>query len=118
MAVLNTPTAKTKYTGSNMKNNHPQSKTISEHIFNGATTMAGVCVTIIALFRVMKVGISTYADEVLAADTCIFIAAAMLAYIALRREKYTTIETIADILFFLGMGIMMVVGILIVYSTY
>ncbi|HRH49558.1 MAG TPA: hypothetical protein PLP23_12460 [Panacibacter sp.] len=101
-----------------MKMNNRQNKTIAEHIFNGATTMAGVCVTIIALFRVMKMGISTYADEVLAADTCIFIAAAMLAYMALRREKYSTIENIADILFFLGMGIMMVVGILIVYSTY
>ncbi|MEP7317261.1 MAG: hypothetical protein ABI921_00920 [Panacibacter sp.] len=101
-----------------MKMSNRQNKTIAEHVFNGATTMAGVCVTIIALFRVMKMGISTYADEVLAADTCIFIAAAMLAYMALRRENYNIIETIADILFFAGMGIMMVVGILIVYSTY
>lgn len=101
-----------------MKMRNRQNKTIAEHVFNGATTMAGVCVTIIALFRVMKMGISTYADEVLAADTCIFIAAAMLAYMALRKENYNIIETIADILFFAGMGIMMVVGILIVYSTY
>ena len=101
-----------------MKMSNRQNKTIAEHVFNGATTMAGVCVTIIALFRVMKMGISTYADEILAADTCIFIAAAILAYMALRRENYNIIETIADILFFAGMGIMMVVGILIVYSTY
>ncbi|HRI21787.1 MAG TPA: hypothetical protein PLA68_12575 [Panacibacter sp.] len=101
-----------------MKTNNQKQKTIAEHVFNGATTMAGVCVTIIALFRVMKMGISTYADEVLAADTCIFIAAALLSYMALRKDTKTFIENIADILFFLGMAIMMLVGILIVYSTY
>ncbi len=101
-----------------MKNNSYQRKKIAEHIFNGATTMAGVCVTIIALFRVMKMSIGTYADEILAGNTCIFIAAALLSYMALRNENKSRIEDIADILFFVGMGVMMIVGILIVYSTY
>ena len=101
-----------------MKNNNPLRKTIAEHVFNGATTMAGVCVTIIALFHVMKMSIGTYADELLAANTCIFITAALFSYMALRKENKSRIEDIADILFFIGMGIMMVVGILIVYGTY
>ena len=62
-------------------------KRIAEHIFNGSITLAGVCVTIIALFRVMKVGVGTYADEILAANTCIFIASSLLAYISLKKKR-------------------------------
>lgn len=104
-----------------IKNNIQRStnnKRIAEHIFNGSITLAGVCVTIIALFRVMKVGLGTYADEILAANTCVFIASSILAYISLKREKNNTVEKIADLLFFVGLSVMMVVGILIVYSTY
>src|SRR5579885_1281718 len=100
-----------------MPGNGSKNKTIAEHIFNGSITMSGVSVTIIALFRVMKVGISTYADDILSINTCLFLAAAILSYLSLRREKNNTIETIADILFFAGMVIMMIVGILIVYTT-
>ena len=98
--------------------NNNRKKTVAEHIFTGSTTMAGVSVTIIALFRVMKTGLGTYADEILAANTCIFLASAVLSYMALRKENYNTIETIVDILFFTGMIVMMFVGIIIVYTTY
>ena len=101
-----------------MSNNFNRRKTIAEHVFSGSTTMAGVSVTIIALFRIMKTGLGTYADEILSADTCLFLVAAILSYMALRKEDYNTIETIADILFFTGMVVMMIVGILIVYTTY
>jgi hypothetical protein len=101
-----------------MPNNSNKKKTIAEHIFTGSTTMAGVSVTIIALFRVMKTGIGTYADEILSANTCIFLTSAILSYMALRNENYNTIETIADILFFTGMIVMMFVGVIIVYTTY
>jgi hypothetical protein len=101
-----------------MHNNDNKRKTIAEHVFTGSTTMAGVTVTIIALFRVMKTGIGTYADEILSANTCIFLTSAILSYMALRKENYNIIETIADILFFTGMVVMMFVGIIIVYTTY
>lgn len=95
-----------------------RNKTIAEHIFNGSTTMAGVCVTVIALFHAMKAGLSTYADEILAANTCIFITSCILSYASLRKEKNNRIEKFADILFFTGLLIMMIVGIIIVYSAY
>ncbi len=100
-----------------MENNN-RKKTIAEHVFTGSTTMAGVSVTIIALFRVLKTGVGTYADEILSADTCIFITAAILSYMALRNDNYNAIETIADVLFFTGMLVMMIVAIIIVYTTY
>src|SRR6478736_2825518 len=101
-----------------MPNDHNKRKTIAEHVFSGSTTMAGVSVTIIALFRIMKTGLGTYADEVLSADTCLFLVSAILSYMALRNDNYNTIETVADILFFIGMLVMMIVGIMIVYTTY
>lgn len=93
-------------------------KTIAEHVFTGSITMTGVSVTIIALFRVLKTGIGTYADEILSADTCIFLTAAILSYMSLRKENFERVETFADILFFTGMLVMMIVGIIIVYTTY
>lgn len=60
---------------------------IAHYVFSGSTTMVGVCVTIIALFRVMKVSVQTYADELLGYTTFIFIAAVFLSYASLRKEK-------------------------------
>lgn len=93
-------------------------RNIADHVFNGSITMSGVCVTIIALFRVMKIGIVTYADEILALNTFIFLASAMLSYISLRKEENTLSETIADILFFIGMTSMLLVGTIIVFTAY
>lgn len=48
-----------------MKRENEREREIAHYILSCATTMTGVCVTIIALFRVMKASIQTYADEVL-----------------------------------------------------
>jgi hypothetical protein len=70
-----------------MVNENNKRRTIAEQVFNGSITMSGVCVTIIALFRVMKVGVGTYADEVLSANTGISFVSAILSYMALRKEN-------------------------------
>lgn len=95
-----------------------RNREIARHVFTGSTTMVGVCVTVIALFRVMKISMTTYADEILGIDNFIFIIAALLSYSAIRKENNTRMERWADILFFTGMLIMMLVGIIIVFSTY
>ncbi|CAN5277330.1 hypothetical protein BH11BAC6_BH11BAC6_09460 [soil metagenome] len=93
-------------------------RNIASHIFTGSITLSGVCVTIIALFRVMKLGLLTYADEILSVNTFIFLAAAMFSYMSLRKENSGATETIADILFFIGMISMILVGVIIVYTAY
>jgi predicted membrane protein len=95
-----------------------KNRNIAEHIFNGSITMSGVCVTIIALFRVMKLGMLTYADEILALNTLVFLVSALLSYISLRRDNNIVSEKIADILFFTGMFSMLIVGIIIVFTAY
>lgn len=101
-----------------MKNSSSENRRIATHIFTGSTTMIGVCITVIALFRVMKVSMQTYADELLSIDNFVFIAAALLAYSSMRRENNRRLEYWADRLFFAGMIVMLLVGILIVLSTY
>ena len=93
-------------------------RNIGEHVFTGSITMSGVCVTIIALFRVMKIGLVTYADEILSLNTFIFLAATMFSYLSLRKDNRQRAEDIADILFFIGMIIMIIVGVIIVYTAY
>ncbi len=80
--------------------------------------MVGVCLTVISIFRIMKTGVQTYADEILALDTSIFIIASLLSYSALRKEENERLEKWADILFFAGMIIIIFVGLLIIYTTY
>ena len=101
-----------------MSRQSERNRDIGRHVFSGSTTMVGVCITIIALFRVMKIGMQTYVDEILSIDNFIFIAAAFASYGALRKENNTRMERLADILFFAGMSVMLVVGVIIVFSTY
>jgi len=95
-----------------------KSKAIASHVFSGSTTMIGVCITVIALFKVMKLSVASYADEILGIDNFIFIAAALLSYTTIRNNNKYNTEKWADILFFTGMSIMLIVGVIIVFTTY
>jgi hypothetical protein len=101
-----------------MIHHNNRDREIAKYVFSGSTTMVGVCVTVIALFRVMNMNIKTYADEILGYTTFIFIAATLLSYASLRREKNSGLEKWADILFFIGMFMMVIVGFIIVYAIY
>ncbi len=101
-----------------MENQNSKSKDIAHNIFSGSTTMTGVCITVIALFKAMKIARESYADEILSIDTFIFIVAALLSYLTLRNNTLRNTEKVADVLFFTGMLIMVVVGIIIVFTAY
>ena len=93
-------------------------KEMANHIFSGSTTMIGVCITVISLFRIMKIGKETLVDELLGVDTLIFIFSCFLSYVCLRNAALKNVEKIADILFFIGLTFMLVVGFIIVFTTY
>lgn len=101
-----------------MKDAPSGNRQIAHHIFAGSIAMMGVCITVIALFSVLKVSLKTWADELLAVNNFIFIAAALLSYSAMRKDAYSRLEYWADRLFFTGMIIMVIVGIMIVMSAY
>ena len=101
-----------------MQKQSANNRRIASYVFSGSNTMVGVCITVISLFRIMKTGMQTYADEVLALDTLVFIIASLLSYLALRNEHNEHLEKWADISFFTGMIIIFIVGLLIIYTTY
>ena len=91
---------------------------IAHYVFSGSTTMSGVCITVIALFKVMNVNAKTYADEILGIDTFIFIVSAFLSYLTLRSSHAWKLERYADYFFFAGLTVLLLVGVIIVFSTY
>jgi hypothetical protein len=101
-----------------MNNNSDDNKKIASFVFSGANTMVGVCLTVITLFRIMKTGLQTYADEILALDISLFIIASILSYAVLRKDKNKHLEKWADLFYYAGMIIMFFVGLIIIYTTY
>ena len=101
-----------------MQKQTAKNRRIATYVFSGSNTMIGVCLTLITLFRIMKTGVQTYADEILALDTSIFLVASLLSYISLRKVDNELLEKFADIFFFSGMVILFLVGLLIIYTTY
>src|SRR3954470_20818027 len=99
-------------------NNIEDNKKIASYVFSGANTMVGVCLTVITLFRIMKTGLQTYADEILALDISLFIIASILSYAVLRKDTNKHLEKWADLFYYAGMIIMFFVGLIIIYTTY
>lgn len=100
----------------NVKENN-ENKEIAHYVFSGSTTMIGVCITVIALFKAMNAGLQTYADEILGINILVFILATFFSYLSLRNTNRKW-EKIADYLFFTGLIILLIVGIMIIFSTY
>lgn len=80
-----------------------------------ASTMIGVCVTVITFFRTTNFHLKTYADNILGFDALIFISSCLFSYASIRRDSDSRFELLADNLFIIGMLIMVLVGLLILH---
>lgn len=96
-----------------MNSQKQQKEALSYNILVTASTMIGVCLTVITILKVTNFHLKTYADELLGVDTLLFIFSCFLSYISIRQGYNKKIEFIADNLFIAAMSIMVVVGILI-----
>ncbi len=97
-------------------NQDKEMKQIDHHIFNGSIAMLAVSITVVSLFRVTKTGIETYADEVMGIAAVVFMASAFLSYMSLRKNNQVLLERIADILFFLGLILTILTGVIILFD--
>ncbi len=95
------------------KQQKQQKEALSYHILLTASTMIGVCVTVITIFKVTTFHLKTYADELLGLDTLLFSVSFFLSYISIKQGNDKKLEFIADNLFIIAMSIMVVVGLLI-----
>lgn len=91
------------------------------HIFSASAALVGVCLTVIGLFRVVSRlrQIDSLADNFLAVDALGFLIACTLSYFGIRsrnRERRRWVETLADRVFLLSLGIMTLICALIAYE--
>ncbi len=96
-----------------------QRERVAHHILPTSATMAGVCITVISIIKLTELSklASTFIDDVLAMDSVLFLASAFLSYLSLRTDGLATrLEYSADLLFLLGMLVMVVCAFLLVYA--
>jgi len=94
---------------------------ISIHIFTASAALVGVCLTVIGLIRVVLTskGSETLADDILAVDSLLFLSSCLLSYFALRTRsthRMHLVERIADVIFIIGLGLMVLVCCVIAYQ--
>jgi hypothetical protein len=95
--------------------------TTAPHIFSNAPHMIALCLTAIGLVKIYArlQGISTLADDLLALDAAGFLAAHLLAYLALRRgeaRKAQLIGKIADTVFVAALALTVLIAVFVTYG--
>jgi hypothetical protein len=98
-------------TSSNMTPKIDLDQDICVHIFTVSAAMVGVCLTVIGLLRIVISiqKIDTLADDLVAANALVFLAACFSSYWALRTRssrRMHRLEHLADGLFLVGLGLM------------
>jgi hypothetical protein len=91
------------------------------HIFTVSAAMVGVCLTVIGLIRIVITiqNNDTLADDLLAADSLLFLTSCILSYVALRTRKVRRmhrVERIADFVFLAAMLLMAAICLFITYA--
>jgi hypothetical protein len=91
----------------------------SADILQASSTMVGVCVTVIGLFRVFGKSHETAADNILAVDAVAFLVSAASAYGSMRLSSSRLrrlFETTADVTFMVALVVVVAVCALIAYE--
>ncbi|HEU4709333.1 MAG TPA: hypothetical protein VFS17_08475 [Methylophilaceae bacterium] len=93
---------------------------LSHRLLPVASTMVGVCVTVISVIQLAPdKAISGWADKLLAIDSLAFMASTLLSYWSIRHgNRLQHIERYADRLFLLGMAIMVFVSFLVAFELF
>lgn len=87
---------------------------LSTHILPTASTMVGVCMTVISIVKLTQVSRGeSWMDELLALDSLVFLASALLSYFSLRANRISSnsadgerFERWADTTFICGLILM------------
>jgi hypothetical protein len=80
--------------------------------------MVGVCMTLISILTLSKrAGLSAYVDEMLAVDSAIFMLSCIFSYLSIRAVRHTARrESVADMLFLLGLVLMVVAAFVLAFE--
>ncbi|BAN36381.1 hypothetical protein SCD_n02579 [Sulfuricella denitrificans skB26] len=92
---------------------------ISNHILPTSATMAGVCITVIGIVRLIETRhhASTIIDNLMAFTGLIFLISCFLSYLSIRSvRRAVKFEKYADILFLAGLSLMVIGGFLLAWE--
>ncbi len=80
--------------------------------------MVGVCMTVIGLVKIFEgAARPSRIDKALAVNSVLFMLSALFSYLSIPTRKNTAgLESLADTLFMIGLGMMMIVGILFAFE--
>ena len=95
---------------------------IAIHIFTASSALVGVCLTVISIVGRIGEGklIHRLVDDLLAVDAMIFLASCLFSYGALRvrgKRRMHRLETVADIVFIIGMFGLVLACAMIVWAV-
>jgi hypothetical protein len=95
--------------------NHP----ISHHIFPTSASMVGACLTTISILRLVEISnsVTLLIDSFLALNSLVFLSSSVISYLSIRSRQFSTrLERIADLIFLIGLSIMVVIGFMLTYE--
>jgi hypothetical protein len=97
---------------------HGQKSRLADHILPSSATMIGVCMTVISVSQLIpKHSISRHVDELLAFDSLLFLASAMLSYFSIRHPgRAEKLEQLADIIFLVAIALMVIIGFVVSFE--
>lgn len=96
-----------------------ENSSISNHILPTSATMAGVCITVLSIVRLVESNrhVSTIIDNLMAFNGLIFLVSCFLSYISIRSSgRAVTLEKYADFLFLAGLSLMVIGGFLLAWE--
>lgn len=92
---------------------------ISNHILPTSATLAGICITVISIVRLVESNrhVSTMIDNLMAFTGLIFLISCFLSYISIRSSRRAVkLEKYADFLFLAGLSLMVIGGFLLAWE--
>lgn len=89
------------------------------HVFRASANLLGVCLTMLGLLRGLRIG-SVGDNFLLVLSAAIFLSSCLISYMALRtrrmRRRYR-MERMADLMFIIGLCLIVLVGALLAYEV-
>jgi hypothetical protein len=100
-------------------NGNSNTRDVSAHILPTSATMIGVCITVITIVRLLQAdkAATTAMDDVVAIDGTFFLVAAICSYLSVRSQQHSQrLERWADIVFMLGLMLMVIVSFMLAWE--
>lgn len=92
-------------------------KQIAQHILPTASNLLGLCFVLLSLIKLSALSAKTIIDEALGFEISLFLVSCIFSYGSMRSQKRSAhYERIADIIFFIGLGFLALISMVVVFE--